>query len=126
MPARRPEAPERTVSGFHRRFSGRLDFLCDATAALCYSDTMATGLSIALREDGRSVPRDLSLVGCDDTEAIYAAPPLTTISHVFMDMGGAAVRYLDETIENVAERTETEIWVPSRLVVRESTTPPKG
>ncbi len=126
MPLRRPQSPERTVSGFHRRFSGELEFLGDVTAALCYNDTMATGLSIVLREDGRSVPRDISLVGFDDTEAIYAAPPLTTISHVFMDMGRAAVRYLDETIEGAEDRGETEIRVPSRLVVRESTAPPKA
>ncbi len=126
MPARRPKLPDRTVSGFHERFAGRLDFLDGATAVLCYNDTMATGLSIALREDGYSVPDDISLVGFDDVQAIYASPPLTTISHVLPEMGRAAVRYLDELIESGRERRDTEVRVPSRLVVRRSTASPRS
>ena len=124
MPARRPKQPDRTVSGFHGRFAGKLGFLGDATAVLCYNDAMATGLSIALREEGRSVPGDVSLVGFDDIQATYASPPLTTISHVLPEMGRASVRYLDELIGSGDQRQEAEVRVPSRLVVRRSTAPP--
>jgi LacI family transcriptional regulator len=126
MPARRPKQPDRTVSGFHERLAGKLGFLGHATAVLCYNDAMATGLSIALWEEGLGVPDDISLVGFDDIQATYASPPLTTISHVLPEMGRAAVRYLDELIQSGDERRETEVRVPSRLVVRRSTAPPQS
>jgi DNA-binding LacI/PurR family transcriptional regulator len=116
---------KRTVSRFHQELRRRPGMLRDTTAVICLNDAMATGLSLALREQGRRVPEDVSLVGFDDTQAIYAAPPLTTVSHSFMEMGRAAVRYLDELIESGEDRTEKEIRVPSRLVVRESTARPR-
>jgi DNA-binding LacI/PurR family transcriptional regulator len=119
-----PGESNRTVSEFRKRFSGNLELPQDATAAICYNDTMATALCIALNERGLRVPDDVSVVGFDDTQAIYAAPPLTTISHSFAQMGCAAVSYLNDWIESDAERTEEIIRVPSRLVVRESTAAP--
>ena len=40
---------------------------CDFTAIVCGNDIMAAGALKALHRNGRQVPRDISLVGYDDT-----------------------------------------------------------
>lgn len=50
------------------------------TALFCCNDLMAFGALRALRERGRSCPKDLSIVGYDDDpRAERSEPPLTTI-----------------------------------------------
>jgi LacI family transcriptional regulator len=107
----------------HKAVRERLDVLGDATAVLCYNDALAAGLCAALRENGRRVPEDVSVVGFDDVQAYYAVPQLTSVSHRFAEMGRTAVRHLAELIESGEDRGEEVIRVPSRLVVRESTGP---
>ena len=47
---------------------------------MCASDLIAIGVIRALRQHGRSVPDDVSVVGYDDIQlARYIQPPLTTI-----------------------------------------------
>ena len=54
------------------------------TALFAGNDQMALGAMRALREAGRRVPRDVSVVGFDDVpEAAYYEPPLTTIRQDF-------------------------------------------
>lgn len=96
--------------------------LSGATAALCYNDIMARALAAALRDAGLRVPEDVALVGFDNTSARDAIPPLTTISHSFVEMGRAAMRHLASMVEEGRERSEEIIRVPSRLIVRRSTT----
>jgi LacI family transcriptional regulator len=121
------ETPRRdtcTVHRFHRQLSADMDWLEGTTAAMCYNDTMATALGIALRDRGVRPGEDFSLVGFDDTQAIYAAPPLTTVSHMFARMGAEAVRVLEEMIAGPGRRPPTVTKIPSKLVIRESTCPP--
>ncbi len=110
-----------TVSAFHEKLSDKLDFLRASTAAFCYNDDMAVALGLSLREKGLRIPRDLSLVGFDDTQAHYAAPPLSTVSHMFTQMGRTAAVDLDEMIKRGAKRHDKEIKIPSEFIIREST-----
>lgn len=49
----------------------------DVTAVFCANDGMALGLLRALRESGRSIPGDISVVGFGDIpEAAHFVPPL--------------------------------------------------
>ena len=58
----------------------RLALPLPPTATFVPSDEVAIGALTALREDGRSVPRDMAIVGSDDISvACHLAPPLTTI-----------------------------------------------
>ncbi|GAB3897102.1 LacI family DNA-binding transcriptional regulator [Kibdelosporangium lantanae] len=97
----------------------------DATAVFVANDQMAVGLLRALREKGRTVPGDVSVVGFDDTdEAAYLWPPLTTVRQSFEDVGRHAVAAL------VAEITTDQpgamsVSVPTELVIRSSTAPPR-
>ncbi|WP_062379301.1 LacI family DNA-binding transcriptional regulator [Demequina pelophila] len=67
----------------------------DVTAVFCASDEIAAGLLLALREAGRDVPGDVSVVGFDDIPlARYLAPPLTTVHQPFAEVGAALVERL--------------------------------
>ncbi|WP_159449684.1 LacI family DNA-binding transcriptional regulator [Demequina sp. NBRC 110057] len=78
-------------SGFHAADA----LVADATAVFCGNDQMAFGLLHHLTEKGIVVPRDMSLVGFDDTgEARHSVPPLTTVRQDFAAVGQLAVDLL--------------------------------
>lgn len=88
-------------------FSRRADsdaaeyFHCkDFTAAVCASDLMAAGLIDRLREYGKRVPEDISVVGFDDLE-VFRLPPyrLTTLRQDFDQIGEKAFRILESMIK---------------------------
>ncbi len=90
------------------------------TAIFCGNDDTALAVRRALYEAGRDVPGDVSLVGLDDVpDAAYWTPALTTVHMDFVGLGRACVaRLLD------APPTAAAV-APPRLVVRESTAPPR-
>ncbi|WP_210149115.1 LacI family DNA-binding transcriptional regulator [Paeniglutamicibacter terrestris] len=96
----------------------------DATAAFVASDEMAFGLIKAVKELGRCVPEDISVVSIDDIElAAYCAPPLTTVRQPLEEMGRHAVRHLDVLLgdeEALEPQAKTTFIVPE-LIVRSST-----
>jgi len=91
------------------------------TAIVCGSDMMALGAVRAARLRGLQVPRDLSVVGYDDSTLIaFTDPPLTTVRQSVQAMSEAAVRaLLDQIAGDPAPRAEY-IFRPE-LVVRAST-----
>ncbi|MFC5729613.1 MULTISPECIES: LacI family DNA-binding transcriptional regulator [Nocardioides] len=96
------------------------------TAVFTANDQMALGLLRALHEQGRRVPEDVSVVGFDDMEeAAYFWPPLTTVHQSFDEVGRRAVDTLIREIHST-EHEEQEGLVPTRLVVRASTAPPRS
>ena len=98
------------------------------TGVICFSDLMGASLVRAAQATGRSVPRDLSVVGFDDSFlARSVTPPLTTLRQDFVAKGRAAARALADAMARArgddgpgAPRT---VVVPVELVVRESTGP---
>ncbi len=94
----------------------------EATAVFVANDQMALGLLRALREAGRAVPDDVSVVGFDDVpEATYFAPPLTTIRQDFGAVGRESLSLLLGQLAAAATSVE-RITVPVELVERASTT----
>lgn len=89
-----------------------------------YEMTLAT--LAALRETGVCVPRDVSVVGFDDTfSAAHLSPPLTTIRQPLTQIGRRAVaRLLDALTAGVALPDGME-YLPVELIVRSSTCPPR-
>lgn len=97
----------------------------EVTAIFAANDQMALGAIRALHELGRDVPGDVSIVGFDDMEdASFFWPPLTTISQDFASVGRIAVRSLLDRIGG-ATGPFVSTLVPTRLVVRASTAPPR-
>lgn len=105
------------------RIGLRLGAERQVTAILAANDQMALGLLRALHELGRSVPRDISVVGFDDIpEASCFWPPLTTVSQAFERLGRLAVGTLLEQIRT-GRTTPGRSVVATSLVVRASTGP---
>ncbi|WP_037914300.1 LacI family DNA-binding transcriptional regulator [Actinacidiphila yeochonensis] len=97
----------------------------DCTAVFVANDQMALGVLRALHERGRRVPEDVSVVGFDDIpEASSFLPPLTTVHQDFSEVGRRCVDGVLRQIRNNQEETGTHL-VPTRLVVRASTAPPR-
>jgi DNA-binding LacI/PurR family transcriptional regulator len=95
----------------------------EVTAVFVANDQMALGVLRALHERGRSIPREISVVGFDDIpEAQYFTPPLTTVRQDFGEMGRSSLRLLLDLIHN--DQPPSRLTIAPELVVRRSTAPP--
>ena len=91
------------------------------TGIVCASDLMALGAIRAARRRGMSVPRDVSVIGFDDSPLIaFTDPPLTTLRQPVSSMAVAAVRCLVDEIDGHGSPHSEYLFRPE-LVVREST-----
>jgi DNA-binding LacI/PurR family transcriptional regulator len=98
----------------------------DVTAVFVANDQMALGLLRALHEQGRAVPDEVSVVGFDDMEeAAHFWPPLTTIRQTFVEVGRRSVDALITEIQ-AGEHHHRPVTVPTELVIRQSTAPPRS
>jgi len=96
------------------------------TAVFVANDQMALGVLRAFHEKGIRVPEDVSVVGFDDVpEASSYLPPLTTVRQDFAEVGRRCVDNVVAQIEGGVVHPGADI-VPTGLVVRASTTRPRG
>lgn len=97
------------------------------TAVYCANDEMALGFMRALHERGRRVPQDVSVVGFDGIAlSEYAYPPLTTVKQDFHTIGHELVRILLEQLRSQARPSQERVLVPTELIVRGTTAPPRS
>jgi LacI family transcriptional regulator len=98
------------------------------TAIMCSNDMTAIGVLHALYRTPHKVPSDISVVGFDDIHlAQFMLPPLTTVQMSCRDLAHAAVEGLRAGIEpDYAESRKKESRIPTHLVVRQSSTFPRG
>jgi LacI family transcriptional regulator len=95
------------------------------SAIFAQNDRMAVGSIRALREAGRRVPDDVSVIGFDDIPlASYFDPPLTTLRQPMEESGRQAARLLIETIQNL-DRPPEQVLTHARLIERASCAPPR-
>jgi len=86
------------------------------TAVLCGNDDLALGVLRAMREAGRDVPSDVSVVGFDDApQSEFYAPALTTVRLDFVGLGRDCFRLL--------HAQEEPSHATARLIVRASAGP---
>jgi len=92
------------------------------TAIMTVSDPGAWAALKWLREQGVSVPRDVSIVGFEDANSSqHVLPPLTTIAHPIVEVVDSALETLLAPVGN----SKLRILIKPKLVVRESTGPPR-
>ncbi len=95
------------------------------TAVFAAGDEMAIGLIHALREAGRRVPEDISVVGFDGNPVFaYVSPPLTTVRQPFDAAAREGIRLLVHAVEKPDAELPPTGEPPVELVVRGSTAPP--
>ncbi|MEU4486982.1 LacI family DNA-binding transcriptional regulator [Streptomyces purpurascens] len=93
------------------------------TAVLAGNDRCAMGLLMSLTRAGIEVPRDLSVVGYDDSHLSHLMPiGLTTVRQDAVLMAEHAVRFAVERLENV-ELPPREAVLDPKLVVRGTSGP---
>ncbi|WP_307844404.1 LacI family DNA-binding transcriptional regulator [Actinotalea solisilvae] len=96
------------------------------TAVFCANDETAFGLLEALREHGRRVPDDVSVVGFDDIALSgWASPALTTVRQDFHGIGRALVTLVLDQLRTRTVPPAALTVVPTELIVRASTAPPR-
>jgi DNA-binding LacI/PurR family transcriptional regulator len=92
------------------------------TAVLAGNDEVALAVLRAMAEQGRQVPRDVSVVGFDDQPiAALVSPALTTVAQDFVELGRQSFGLLERGIR--PSDGPTTVSVPARLIIRESTGP---
>jgi len=90
------------------------------TAIFAGSDDIAAGVLLALRENGRRVPEDVSVVGFDDAfHARHLWPPLTTVRQPVKSLGEAAANLLLGFMAR-PDQPPVQTIVETNLVVRAS------
>ncbi|MFI9170267.1 LacI family DNA-binding transcriptional regulator [Streptomyces lincolnensis] len=93
------------------------------TAVLAGNDRCAMGLLMALTRSGVEVPRDLSIVGYDDSHLSHLMPiGLTTVRQDAVLMAEHAVRFAVERLQN-PELEPREAVLDPKLVVRGTSGP---
>ncbi len=90
-----------------------------ATAIMCASDRIASGVIAELTHQGLRVPEDISVIGFDDLPiAANMTPPLTTIRQNRSDLGKSAASLLDNLLTGVAV---SKVLLRAEFVERNST-----
>lgn len=127
---------KRLVEGNHRvdgGYAGMVELLKLRplpTAVLASNDLTAIGAISAIYEAGLQVPQDISVVGFDDIEMSGAFnPALTTVRLSRTEIATRAFFVLYEATNGTGKRKtarKATPMVPTELIVRKSTAPPKG
>lgn len=95
------------------------------TAIFCANDVTALCSARVAASLGLSVPEDLSVIGFDDIpEASLNDPPLTTVRQPLIEMGREAMAMLLDLL--AGKEREHHLRMPTELVVRGTTAPPRG
>ncbi len=96
------------------------------TAVFAGNDEMAVGIYQSARRAGVRIPEDLSIVGFDDgLVAQRICPTLTTVRLPIRYMGTLAAQLLVSANDEASMEPPLATSVIPRLVVRESTAPPR-
>ena len=123
------------TSGFQEGFRLTLAMIKDRvrfTALLAFDDLTALGAIRALRQAGRRVPEDCSVIGFDDVpHAALSTPGLTTIRQPMEQMGSLAAGWVLESLDTPkppqaavksSGLSATLHLLQPELIVRDSTT----
>ncbi|MDX3767483.1 MULTISPECIES: LacI family DNA-binding transcriptional regulator [unclassified Streptomyces] len=97
-----------------------------ATGVIAYNDLVAIGLIEGLDGQNVRVPRDISVIGVDDTVAgRLNRPRLTTVAMPTAAAGRTAVDLLIQALETSGEPATARTMLATSLVVRDSTGAPE-
>jgi LacI family transcriptional regulator len=91
------------------------------TAIFAASDSMALEVMAVLREAGKVIPKDFSLIGFDDNPSgLYGPVALTTVRQPLVKMAQESVKRLSVLMKSNKKIAPEKILLPTELVVRES------
>ena len=126
LPLARSYAMESLKTEINRVASEIMSMDPRPTAMFVVNDFLAEYFVVALEQMGHSVPESLSVVGFDDLERyLPRTPKLTTVRQPFEQIGERAAAMLLSRIRAVDDPANAyqHVLLPTRLVIRTSTTP---
>ena len=94
------------------------------TAVFCHSDEIALGALRTLRKSGIAVPHQISVIGVDDHPSAELSD-LTTVAQPVREQGRLAARRVLAELTDDDPLAAARTVLPTRLVVRSSTAPPR-
>lgn len=96
------------------------------TAIFAHNDLMALGALDVLREAGLGCPRDVSVMGYNDSPHVdRVSPPLTTV-RLHGEELGRLVGEMTVTAIQSPDRAPVSLRLPPSMIIRESTAPPRN
>jgi len=112
---------EEIAAAVRALLAGRAPKSRRVTALFCDADWVAAQVIREVRQLGLGVPRDVSVVGFDDSHFATALDPaLTTVRQPFPEMSALAVQLLLEQL-SLGGQMRTSYTLPCELVVRGTT-----
>ncbi len=111
--------------GRAREAAERLMSLAEPVSAVFVaSDSMALEVMAVVRERGRKIPEDLSIVGFDDNPSgLYGPVALTTIKQPLIQMAQESIKELNSLMSSREPMPAKKIFLPTELIIRESCRP---
>ena len=98
----------------------------ELTAVMTYNDTIAIGGIKGALAMGRKIPEDLSIIGFDNYDLTeFIVPALTTVNHPINKIGYLAAQNIDQYLKASGNIPLVHDILPTKLIIRESTAPPK-
>ncbi|HEX7057125.1 MAG TPA: LacI family DNA-binding transcriptional regulator [Bacilli bacterium] len=111
--------PTSMEGGF--RAASRLVAMEKVTAVFSFSDISAMGLVKGLKEAGKKVPDDYSVIGFDNLFVSgFTLPALSTVSQNILEKGQLSIKLLLDQIEK-RPIISRKVVMPVELVIRETT-----
>jgi LacI family transcriptional regulator len=90
------------------------------TAIICSTEPLAVSAASILHSQNIKIPDDISIISCDDVEAAFVIPPLTTI-RLPREKEAIGVWHLLQKLISGTETDTDRIVIQPELVVRQST-----
>ena len=95
------------------------------SAIFCANDEMAIGCIHQVKNQGLSVPQDISVMGFDDIRyASVMEPALTTIAQPARQIGERVATRLFKAIETGNQPNSHPVILPHKLIIRDSVAAP--
>lgn len=90
------------------------------TAIFAANDYLAIGVLRALKELSDELPHEIKVIGCnDDSTSMYYSPSISTVKIYTNFMGRTSVKLIIDAI-NEPRDEKLKIFVPHKLIIRES------
>ena len=97
----------------------------DIDGIFAFTDLLATGVLVGLKDHGIKIPEDISIIGFSNWFlTTITSPPLSTVDQPGIQMGEEAVKLLLEEINDLKNGIPIKyktVELPTKIVVRDST-----
>jgi LacI family transcriptional regulator len=95
------------------------------TAIIAAGNQVLEGVIAAIRATGRQFPKDISLIGFDDSAvAQLSVPPITVVARDVAQMGTMAAQMLLDRLRFGVGHPTQKVILPTQVTLRESCAPP--